>query len=141
MPSWPASASPAICRPSAAVDLRTFVAFGQADSNGFTDSIGIAVSSTHDDLKTVGASIGLSGKLAGNVNGFARAGVKWAEVASSITAFGITQTGKAGEMGQSVEAGLSGQLANGVDFSLSAFGEMSPSSTSYGGNARVGVKF
>ena len=127
--------------PSDAIDLRTFVALGQADSNGFKDSAGIVVSNTHDDLKTVGASIGVTGKLSGGLAAFARAGVKWAEVASSITAFGITQSGKAGAMGYSGEVGITGQLANGVDVSLSAFGDASQGSSSYGGNARVGEKF
>ncbi len=127
--------------PSAAIDLRTFVALGQADSNGFKDSAGIVVSNTHDDLKTVGASIGVTGKLSGGLSAFARGGVKWAEVASSITAFGITQTGKAGAMGYSGEVGITGTLGNGVDVSLSAFGDASQESSSYGGNARVGVKF
>jgi outer membrane autotransporter protein len=125
----------------AAVDLRTYVAYGTVDGNSFTDSAGITVSGTKDDIVTVGASAGLYAPIAPMTQGFVRGGVKWAKVDSSITVFGVTRSGSADEVSGSVESGIVAHTAEGVEFGASGFGEFSDSTTSYGGRAHVGVKF
>jgi hypothetical protein len=67
--------------------------------------------------------------------------VKWAQVDSSITAFGITQSGTVDEVSGSVESGFVAHTSDGVELGASGFGEFSDSTTSYGGRAHVGVKF
>jgi hypothetical protein len=126
---------------SAAVDLRTFVAYGNVDGDAFTDSAGITISGTHDDLVTVGGSIGVYAPIAPSTHGFVRGGVKWTELNSSISAAGITHSGSASEASGSVESGFVARTAEGIEFGASGFGEFSDSTTSYGGRAHVGVKF
>jgi hypothetical protein len=125
----------------AAIDLRTYVAYGNADGDGFKDSKGIAVSGTNDDLVTVGASLGLYAPIAPSTQGFVRGGVKWAQVDSSITAFGVKQSGSVNEVAGSAEAGFVANAGGGVQLGISGFGEFSDSTTTYGGRAHVGVKF
>ena len=124
-----------------AIDIRTYVAYGNIDGDGFTDSQGITVSGSHDDLVTVGASIGLYTALTGTLQGFVRGGVKWSQVDSSMTAFGITAKGSAEETSGSVEAGFVARASQGVEFGTSGFGEFSESTTGYGGRAHVSVRF
>jgi hypothetical protein len=126
---------------NASVDLRTYVAYGNVDGDGFTDSQGITVSGSNDDLLTVGASAGVYAPIAPSTQGFVRGGVKWAQVDSSITAFGITQSGTVDEVSGSVESGFVAHTSDGVELGASGFGEFSDSTTSYGGRAHVGVKF
>ena len=126
---------------NAAVDLRTYVAYGNASGDAFTDSKGISISGTNDDLVTVGTSVGLHVVLAPGAQGFVRGGVKWNEVDSSITAFGITQEGSVDEVAGTVEAGINLKASDTVAVGASGFGEFSDSTTSYGGRAHVSVKF
>jgi hypothetical protein len=126
---------------NAAIDLRTFIAYGNINGDGFTDSVGIVVSGSEDDIVTLGGSLGLHVALNSFTQGFVRGGVKWAEVDSSITSFGITQSGSADDISGSVEAGFVAAASEGVQLGLSGFGEFSDSATSYGGRAHVGIKF
>ena len=126
---------------TSAFDLRTFIAYGNIDGSGFTDSAGITVSGSEDRLVTVGGSAGLHTALTNSVQGFVRGSVKWAQVESSITAFGVTQKGTADEVSGSVEAGFVAQAAQNVQIGASGFGEFGESSTGYGGRAHIGVKF
>ena len=127
--------------PGAAIDLRAFVAHGSLDGDAFTDSAGFVISGSEDDLLTVGGSAGIHVALNNDTQAFVRGGVKWAELDSSITAFGITQSGSADEVSGSVEAGLVMSASDSVQVGISGFGEFSDSSDNYGGRAHVGVKF
>ncbi len=126
---------------NAFADLRTYVAYGTNDGDGFTDTKGITVSGAHDNLVTVGGSLGLYAPIAPSTQGFVRGGVKWAQVDSSITAFGVTQSGSVDEASGSVESGFVAGTAEGIELGASGFGEFSDSTTSYGGRAHVSAKF
>lgn len=65
---------------NAAVDLRTYIAYGNADGDAFKDSKGISVSGTNDDLMTAGASVGLHVALSQAAQAFVRGGAKWNEL-------------------------------------------------------------
>ena len=124
-----------------AIDMRTFVAYGNIDGDSFTDTQGITVSGSHDNLVTVGGSIGLYTALTDTVQGFVRGGVKWSQVDSSMTAFGITAKGSADETSGSVEAGFIARASEGVELGASGFGEFGDSTTGYGGRANISVRF
>ena len=121
-------------------DFRAYVAYGTSNGDGFADSQGIVVDGTNDDVVTVGGSVGLYAAIAPTATAFVRGGVKWAQVDSSITAFGITQSGSVDEVAGSVEAGINA-TADNVSFGASGFGDVSESMTGYGGRAQLGVKF
>jgi hypothetical protein len=127
--------------PGIAIDFRTFASYGQIDGDAFTDSVGITVSGTRDEIVTVGGLVGLHAAISQSAQAFVRGGVKWAEVDSSITAFGVTQRGSVNEVSGSVEAGLAMTTGQGVQLGISGFGEFSDSADSYGGRAYLKLDF
>ncbi len=126
---------------NAALDLRTFASYGNVFGGAFTDSVGIAVSGSKDDVLTLGASLGLDASIGPATLGFIRAGVKWSKLDSSVTAFSHTQTGSVSGMSESAEAGFTTNLGGGATLGLSGFGELTDSSLNYGGRAQIGLKF
>jgi hypothetical protein len=67
--------------------------------------------------------------------------VKWADLDSSVTAFGNTLNGSVKGTSTSIEAGLVGSLGNGVQLGASGFGSFSEGTTGYGAKAHLGIKF
>jgi hypothetical protein len=127
--------------PTTSVDLRGFASFSRSKADPFTDTAGIAVSESKDEVLTYGASIGLQQILSSNVQGFLRVGIKKSELDSSITVFGNNFTGSATGVARSVEGGFNGMLGDGVQLGVSGFGTRSDGTTGYGGRAHVGIKF
>ena len=127
--------------PAAYADFRTYVAYGNANGDGFTDSVGIVVDGSEDNIVTVGGSVGLYAPIAATATGFVRGGVKWTQVDSSMSAFGIKVSGSADEVAGSVEAGFNARAGDGVEFGASGFGDFSETTTGYGGHAHLSVKF
>lgn len=125
----------------AALDFRGFVGYGSLDGGAFTDSAGFVISGSEDDLVTVGGSVGFHVALNSYAQTFVRSGVKWAKLDSSITAFGITQSGSAEEVSGSVAAGLVISATDGVQVGVSGFGEFSDSADNYGARAHINVNF
>jgi hypothetical protein len=124
-----------------ALDVRAFASYNTDRSNGFLDSVGIAVSNTRDDIRTYGLSVGLHQALSPNVQGFVRAGIKRSDLDSSITAFDNTATGSVGGLAKTIEAGVTGSVGNGIQIGVSTFGTFSQGTTGVGGRATVGVRF
>jgi collagen type VII alpha len=128
--------------PTTAIDLRGFASYSRNTGDPFTDSAGISVSETKDNIRTYGLSVGLHQALTPGLQGFVRGGVKWSELDSSITAFGNTLTGSVDGMSTSVEAGLVGSIGNDIRIGASGYGTFSEDgANSYGVRANVGVRF
>jgi hypothetical protein len=128
-------------RPTTAVDVRGFASYNRDKSDGFTDTAGISVTDTKDSILTYGASIGLHQSFNSSLHGFVRAGVKWANLDSSITSFGNTYTGTVKGRSTALEAGLIGNLTSNVEMGVSGFGTHSDGSHGFGGKAQIGIKF
>jgi hypothetical protein len=127
--------------PSTAIDVRGFVSYNNNKGDPFTDSVGIEVSETKDNIRTYGASIGLHQAFTPSLQGFIRGGVKWSNLDSSVTSFGVKIDGSAKGTATSVEAGLVGNVGNGIQLGASGFGTFSEGTKGYGAKAHVGVKF
>jgi hypothetical protein len=126
---------------SMALDTRGFASYSRDRNNGFTDSVGITVTETRDNVLTYGASIGLHQNFNPSLQGFVRVGIKKSDLDSAITAYGNTMTGSAGGIAGSLEAGVTGNLGNGLNVGASGFTTFSEGSRGYGGRAQLGVKF
>jgi hypothetical protein len=126
---------------SVALDTRGFATYSKDRGNGFTDTAGITVSETRDNVTTYGISLGLHQAFNQNLQGFVRAGIKKSELDSMVSAYGNAATGTISGVATSLEAGLNGNLRNGVTLGASAFTTFSESARGYGGRAQVGVKF
>jgi hypothetical protein len=127
--------------PSTTVDFRGFASYNQGDASPFTDTANIAVSRSRDEIVTYGASVGLHQMLNPSLQAFVRAGFKWSDLDSSVTAFGTTLNGTASDTATSIEAGLVGTLGNDVNIGASGFGTFGDGSTGYGAKAHVEIRF
>ncbi len=123
------------------LDLRTFVGYGISDGKAFTDSIGISVEGSRDRMLTWGGTVGLHQMITPASIAFVRGGVKWSELDSSITTFGIVNSGKVSEVAGTIEAGLDAKLTKDITAGVSGFGEFSETTTTYGAKAGLAVRF
>jgi hypothetical protein len=117
--------------------------FGLARSNGqgFTDTVGIVVDGTKDELRAFTGTLGLHHAFTPTTTGYIRAGVRQLESFNSATAFGITVSGKGRQTSAIAEIGLSSEIMKGVTLSAGGFGEQSKTKRTLGGNARLSIKF
>jgi hypothetical protein len=127
--------------PGMSLDLRGFASNNQGKGSPFTDTAGISVSGTRDDILTYGVSLGLHAQLTPTLQGFVRAGLKRSQLDSSVTAFDTTVKGSVSSKGSGLEAGLVGNITNDIQVGASGFGSFSDGATGYGGRAHVGIKF
>jgi hypothetical protein len=96
------------------LDMRAFVSYNANATNPFTDTAGITVTSSKSNILSYGASIGYVHQFNASLQGFARAGVKWAALDNSMVVFDNLMTGSAKDVAGTFEAGLNGTFANGV---------------------------
>jgi hypothetical protein len=127
--------------PGTAMDFRGFASSNRSRGGEFTDSVGISVSETRDDIRTYGISIGLHQAFNPSLQGFLRAGVKWSDLDSSITSFGVVANGAVKGMATSIEAGLVGTIGKNVELGASGFSTFGDGTTGYGAKATLGIKF
>ncbi|MFZ1681216.1 MAG: autotransporter outer membrane beta-barrel domain-containing protein [Rhizobiaceae bacterium] len=123
------------------IDLRAYAAYSATSGDAFTDSAGIAVDGSAANVLTVGALAGLHHRFDEKTTGFIRAGAKWATASRSMSAFGISVSGVSSGVFGSIETGFDAKINENTSFSGVAFGDFGSGSTSYGGRAKLSVKF
>jgi hypothetical protein len=124
-----------------AIDVRGFASFANTKGDGFTDSVGLTVTESRDEITTYGASIGLYQSFSPSVYGFVRGGVKWVDLDSSITAYTVTRTGNSNSTVGSFEAGLNGAITSSTIIGARGFTDVGDGLTNYGGKLDLTVKF
>ena len=122
-------------------DSRAFVAHGDVDGRGFTDSVGIMVNSSHDGMTTVGLSEGYNQAFSDRVTGFVRGGVKWTTLDSSITAFGDQVSGVSHATFGTVETGLFVRITPAATLTLAAAGDFNHYASSGAGHVGLNIRF
>jgi hypothetical protein len=123
------------------IDFRAFASKSRNKADPFTDTVGISVTESTDEIFTYGGSIGIKQALTASVQGFLRAGIKKSELDSSMTVFGTSFSGSTTGVARSIEGGLIGDLGRGATLGVSGYGTRSDGTTGYGGRAHLGIKF
>ena len=127
--------------PGTIIDVRGLGRYTTGTGNAFTDSVGITVSGTTDKSNHYGAMVGISQLLAPSLWLDVRGGVVRSHFDSSLTAFGVTQSGSASAVTKSLETGLRGQVGANVEIGASGFGAWTDGMRSLGGQVNASIRF
>ncbi len=124
----------------AKLDLRGSVTYLSVDTDAFTDTKGITVTSMKSDLWTAAASLGLIAPSGDKSAFYIRGGAKYADISRTTNAHGVIISNSANEIAGTGEIGLSSQLSDRTTFGIGAYGDVS-STTNYGDRASLRVAF
>ncbi|MCP5180020.1 MAG: autotransporter outer membrane beta-barrel domain-containing protein, partial [Pseudomonadales bacterium] len=122
------------------LDLRGYATLGELDGGGFTDSLGLRVSGSDDDVTVFGGSVGLYHAFDAEAMGFVRAGARKVIVDNSVRVANLAFAQSQSERFGSLETGIDYRLSDNASISATAFGDFSSNSTGYGGTLRVTLR-
>jgi hypothetical protein len=123
------------------LDARGSLGLARSNGGAFTDTVGITVDSSKDEIRSFMGTLGLHHTFTSSTTGFIRAGIRATETTNSATAFSTTISGKNRQTAGLAEIGFSSVFAPGVTFSASGFGEKSKDTRALGGNVRLAIGF
>jgi hypothetical protein len=123
------------------IDLRGSVSYLSLDAGAFTDSKGITVKNTKTDMWTAAGSVGLIVPSGESSSFYIRGGAKYTDMQRKTNAYDVIIEGSANEIAGTGEAGLNAQVSDSTAIGIGAFGDVSKSTTNYGGRVSLRVAF
>lgn len=125
----------------AKIDLRGSVSYLSLDAGAFTDTKGITVKKTTTELLTVAGSIGAILPSGENGAFYIRGGARYSHMQRMTNAYDVIIEGSAGEIAGTGEAGFNTRISNSASLDIAAYGDVSKSTTNYGGRVTLRVAF
>jgi hypothetical protein len=139
-----ADATAGIVKPigsKAKLDLRGSVTYLSLDADAFTDTKGITVTSMKSDLWTAAASLGLIAPAGDKSAFYIRGGAKYSDLSRTTNAYDVIIANSANEIAGTGEIGFNSLVSDRTTFGIGGYGDVSSSTTNYGGRVSLRVAF